>query len=196
MTASWIVRLLFAGWTLVLLPGCVGIVADSIAKSWNTGSKFSDIAPSLASIPDGFGRLYIYRTKDSTKTSLMYGIGFVKNPTLVTVDGMAHEMLWETFKYFDLAEGSYPVSAGYDILQKRVRGQKGPKYRLGTNVTEIQVTRGMEIFVRVDLNEARDNFHPSLVDAEVGRKEIANLREQEKSGHTYPGGKLEPQNLD
>ena len=72
---------------LILLTGCVGMIADSISKSMLTGDTYAAMSATLEPPSEGAGRVFVYRTESSTKHSLMVGAGLMKNPTLFTVNG-------------------------------------------------------------------------------------------------------------
>lgn len=183
------ITVLFA---LALLSGCAGMVADSIARSIATDKTYGEMATTLPPLTDGNGRLYIYRTAASTKSSLYYGIGIMKNPTLCTIDDTAYEIIYEVFKYFDLPMGQHEITCGLDVLKKSDRWSGKQYYQKGANKVQISIVNGAETFVRVDLVESKPAFQPLIVDNEQGRTEIVNLPYQKKE-HTFLGGKISEQ---
>jgi hypothetical protein len=177
---------------LPLLCGCAGMIADSMAKSWVTGKTYQKMAPTLEPPPDGSGRLFIYRTESSTKMSAQYGVGFMKNSTLCTVDDTVYEIVWEAFRYYDLPEGQHEVTCGQDIIKGKYSG-RNRSFQKGTNNIQVQISNNADTFVRVDGTSKEPFFLPVIVDSEIGRKEIFKLPYQEKDGHTYRGGKISDQ---
>lgn len=178
--------------TLPLLCSCAGMLADSMAKSWVTGKTYEKMSTTLAPPTDGSGRLFIYRTKSSTKMTAQYGVGLMKNATLCTVDDTAYEVVYEVFRYFDLPEGTHEVSCGQDVIKGKYSG-RNRAFQKGSNSIQVQVSKDAEIFIRLDATEKEPFFHPVMVDNEQGRQEILKLPYQEKDGHTYYGGKLSEQ---
>jgi len=175
--------------TLTFLTGCAGMLADSMAKSWVTGETYGKMATTLAPPADGNGRLFIYRTNTSTKRSVQFGIGIVKNATLCTVDDTAYEIVWEVFRYFDLPEGQHEVTCGQDILKKQSWSGKR-SFQRGANKIQIQVSNAVDTFIKVDSTNEEPFFRLAIVDNEQARKEIFELSYQKKDGHTFHGGKI------
>jgi hypothetical protein len=173
-----------------MLSGCVGMMADSIARSMVTGKTYTDMAKTLPSPPAGHGRLYIYRTPASTHTSVVINIGLLKNPTLFTIDDTAYELIWEAFEYFDLPEGQHEITCGTDVLKRVDFWTSKQYYQKGTNKIQISISNASDVFVRVDSIKEKPLFQPVIVESEQARTEIMKLPYQEKQGHTYGGGKI------
>ena len=149
---------------LALLSGCGagGLLVDSMGKTMVTDKTYGEMATALPPPTDGKGRLYIYRTEASTKTSLHYGIGFEKNPTLYTVDNIAYELIWEAFKYIDLPEGQHEVTCGRDIVKKVDFWGRG-YFQKGENRIQVSILNASETFIRVDGTKEKPFFKPCTV---------------------------------
>jgi len=170
-----------------MLGGCVGILVDSMAKSMATEETFSEMVSKFASLKDGSGRLYIYRTEASTKTSIAINIGLVKNPTLCTVNDTAYELIWEAFRCVNLPEGQHEITCGSDVL-KNVDFWSGRRhYQRGANKIKISILSGVETYVRVDGIGEKPYFQPVLVENMQGREEIFELPYQ-TGAFAEPGG--------
>lgn len=178
--------------TLVLLSGCAGLVIDSMGRSMSTGETYGEMIKTLPPLTEGKGRLYIYRTEGSTKSSLQYGYGIAKNPTLFTVDDDAYELIWEAFKYIDLPVGQYEVTCGSDVLKKvDFWGGKG-HFQRGVNKVQVSISNASETFVRLDGTKEKPFFQPIIVKTEQASEEILNLPYQ-KGAFERAGGKISQQ---
>ena len=185
----FVVRLLALVLTASMLSGCMGLLADSITKSIATGDKYSEMAASIVPPSGNDGRLYIYRTEASTKTGLRYGIGLVKNPTVCTVDDDASELIWETFKYFDLPSGQHQITCGSDVVKSTDFWSGKRHYQRGANKVEISVSSQSETYIRVESVDGV--LKPVIVENAQGRAEIAEIAYQKKDKyHTFPPGKV------
>jgi hypothetical protein len=188
---NFLVRFLFIFGTLVLVSGCAGMWADSMARSWVTGETYANMAASHPQIKEGYGRLFLYRVGTSTDSSLEYGIGLVKNPTLCTVDNAVYEIIWEVYRYIDLAEGSHVITCGSDVISKNEHFSSKNNFQRGANQISVVVKNSAEIFVRVDLTGKQPPyFKPTLVDSGQGQTEILNLQYQKIGGLKYVDGKI------
>jgi len=189
-SAISLVRFTIILYTLALLSGCMGMMADSIAKSWVTGETYEEMAATLPQPKEGSGRLFIYRSATSTKSSLKYGIGLVKNSTLCTIDDTVYELIWEVFRYIDLPKGEHVVTCGRDVLQKRDFWTSKPYYQRGANKILVSVPNVTDVFVRVEATELPPYFQPVLVESAQGREEILKLQYQKEGSHTYCDGAI------
>ena len=173
---------------MTLLSGCVGMIIDSIGKPMATKDTYGEMLSTLTPIKNGSGRLYIYRTENSTKTYLIIGVGLSKNTVLCTVDNTVYDLIWEAFKYIDLPEGTHEVTCGIDVTKERniFTGQR--YFQRGVNKIQISISNGNETFVRVDVVEENPFFQPIPVENSQGHKEIFELPYQ-TGGWLIPGGK-------
>ena len=171
------------------LAGCAGMIMDAAKKADATGDTYGKMKETLALPTRSNGRLYIYRTPNSTNYSIQYGIGLQKNTTYCTIDDSAYELIWETFKYFDLAEGSHEISCGKDVLKKVEFWSGKIKFQQGKNKLKVMILNSSEVFVRVDGTIESPYFQPVLVNSEQGNKEIFNLPYQ-KAAFNIPDGKI------
>ncbi len=175
---------------LLALSGCVGMVADSMAKSMVTGDSYATMTKSLAAPADGCGRLYVYRTEASTHSQIQVGIGLLKNPTLVTVDDTAYELIYEAFEYFDLPQGQHEITCGTDIVKGVDFWTSRRTYQKGTSRITVSIAAGSDVFVRLDSIPEKPSFKPVVVEKEQALAEISKLPYQKKQGHTYGSGKI------
>lgn len=191
---NYLVRSVFIIGALASLSGCGGMLADSMARSWVTGDTYGELAASLPKTKEGSGRVFLYRTNASTSSSLNYGIGLVKNSTLCTVDDNVYEIIWEVYRYVDLAEGPHVITCGSDVIKNKnlwIGNRDFQNYQRGANQISVVIENSADIFVRVDTTSKEPPyFQPSLVDGELGRGEIFELQYQEKGGHSYHDGKI------
>lgn len=173
------------------LSGCAGLLLDAGGRSDATDKTYSEMRATLAKPVDGNGRLYIYRTKTSTKSSLQLFYGVAKNPTYFTVDDTAEELIWEAFKYIDVPEGYHEVTCGEDVLKgipSIWNGYKG-KFQKGQNKIQVLVSNGSETFIRLDAVKEEPFFQPIIVTVDQGREEMSNLPYQNKK-FAVAGGKI------
>lgn len=178
--------------TLALLSGCAGLLIESSAKSKVSGKTYGEMLKTFPPMKDGNGRLYIYRTETSTKSTLVVGYGLSKSVTTFTVDDTAYELIWETFRYFDLPEGQHEVTCGRDVI-KKVDSWTGKRhYQRGVNKVQVSVSNASETFVRLDGTKEMPFFQPIIVKAGQGREEMLNLPYQ-KMAWVVEGGKISQQ---
>ncbi|MCW5635369.1 MAG: hypothetical protein KIT17_18675 [Rubrivivax sp.] len=176
---------------LPFFGGCAGLLVDAIAKSAVTGGPYSEVSKSFPAVPAGYGRVYLYRTEASTRTTLkgnvLTGALLLKNPTVCSVGVHVHEVVWEAFMYIDVPEGPTEITCGDDVIGD-VRQQR---YRKGVNRLQLAVTKSAEHFVRVDVAPEPAMFKPVLVDPAAARAEMASLPIQDSGmPHTYQRGVL------
>jgi len=69
--ADHLFTLLTAAIMLSMLSGCAGMMVDAIERSQATDKPYAEMAANLSPPSNGDGRLFIYRTEASTKTSLV-----------------------------------------------------------------------------------------------------------------------------
>ncbi len=175
---------------MLIVSGCAGAIINSLSKSSITGENYSEIENHLKPPTDNKGRLYVYRSIDSTKNKFVYGIGVQKNYTFCTVDDNAFQIIWEAFKYFDLPEGQHEVTCGNDILKIDNSWSGTHHYMKGSNSINITISNSLETFLRVDWIKDKPFFKPVIVSKEQGQKELMNLPHQEKPFGVYgKGGK-------
>lgn len=165
---------------MALVSGCAGIIIDSVTRAKVTGDTYDELINKLKSPEDGNGRIYIYRTESSTKNSLVYGIGIMKNLTFCTVDNNAFELIWESFRYYDLPAGQHEVTCGVDVIKVEDEWSGKHHYEKGVNKIVVPVFNNSEIFIRVELIKEKPYYKPIIVDVEEGKKEIKILPLQEK----------------
>lgn len=178
--------------TIALLSGCAGLLIDAMTRSSATGKTYGEMTKTLPPLTDGNGRLYIYRAETSTKTSLQYGYGIAKNPTLFTVDDNAYDLIWEAFKYIDLPVGQYEVTCGSDVLEKVDFWSGKRQFKRGANKIQVSISNASETFVRLDGTKEKPFFQPIIVETEQGSKEMWKLPYQ-KVGFSLPQGKISQQ---
>ena len=173
------IRIVVTSFVLALLAGCVGAMVESLAYSQVTGQNFSETKAGLPSPAAGNGRLYIYRTEASTGLSFEYGIGFVRNPVLCTVDDDVYEIIWEAFRYFDLPTGQHEITCGEDVVDISKDGvfslSRGRHFQRGKNKIHVLISEASETFLRVDVTAEKPHFEPISVKAEQAQKEISDL---------------------
>ncbi len=165
---------------MALVSGCAGIIIDSVTRAKVTGDTYDELVNNIRSPEDGNGRIYIYRTESSTKNSLVYGIGIMKNLTFCTVDNNAFELIWESFRYYDLPIGQHDVTCGLDVIKVEDKWSGKHHFEKGVNKIIVPVSNNSEIFVRVELISEKPYYKPIIVEAEEGRNEIKSLPHQEK----------------
>jgi hypothetical protein len=157
---------------LILLSGCAGMMADSFTKSVITGKTYSELAP-LPTPINSDGRVYIYRTEDSTKSSIQYGAGIRKNHMYCAVDDQVYYLLWEAFTYQDLTSGEHEVSCGDVYKNTEMFTPRNKRYQRGTQKLQVLVRKNEALYVRIDLLDNKET--PVLVDADIAKSEISNL---------------------
>ncbi len=143
----------------------------------------------LPTLTDGKGRIYIYRTESSTKSSLQYGYGIKKNTTFCSVGDTAYELMWEAFRYIDLPEGQYEVTCGNDILKKVDFWSSKGHFQKGVNRIQVSILSDSETFIKADAAKEKPFFQPILVKPEQGHKEMHSLPYQ-KNAIRIAGGKI------
>ena len=161
---------------LILFSGCAGMIVDSIVKSTSTDDTYEKMEQNFQPLEDGKGRLFVYRTEASTKTHLTYGVGLSKNVVLFSINDNAYDILWKSFRYFDLSFGQYEIT--YNVIMKK-KGWTGFEYHKGINKNIISIANGSKIFLRVDLIKGK-LLKFTLVDSEQALKEIFNLPYQNR----------------
>jgi hypothetical protein len=187
LTMKYFIRSITVCSGLFLLSGCAGMMVDSMGKSWATDKTYNEMVSTLPVMAGGKGRVYIYRTESSTKSSLRYGYGIAKNPTFCTVGNTAYELIWEAFKYIEFPEGQYEVSCGNDIRKRD--GIFSHKFQKGENFIVLAISSGSEVFIRADAIKEKPFFQPILVKPEQAHEEMLNLPYQNRV-FAMPGGKL------
>lgn len=174
-----------------MISGCVGIVVNSMGRSLATGETYGEMAQTLAPPVAGNGRLYYYRTGQSTDSSFQAGVGFIKNTTFCTIRGTAYELMWEAFKYIDLPEGNYELTCGSDVLKKQDFWSGKGIFQTGANKVQVSISNALDTFARVDGIEKKPFFQPVLVPTEQAGAELNKLPLQIKP-FEKAGGKLSP----
>ncbi len=144
----------------LFVSGCAGMVADGMVKSTSTDKTYAELAP----LPDPInseGRIYIYRTKASTKNRMVYGKGISKNYMFCVIDDQGFWLLWDVFMYKDLLPGLHEISCSTKARQR------------GTQKLQLLVQENKELYVRIDIIE--NKITPILVEAAIAKSEISNL---------------------
>lgn len=176
---------------LILLSGCMGAVIDTMARSAVTGDTYAEMEKTIPPPEVNKGRLYLYRTKDSTNTSVAINYGLAKNPTQCTIDDTAYEIIWEVFEYFDLSEGKHEITCGEDVVKSRDFWSGKAHFQKGKNKLIVSISNAAPSFVRVDVADGYLAFKPVLVEEKLAIDEISSLPYQDKQGFVTTGGKIE-----
>jgi len=156
------------------LGGCAGMLVDSLGHADATEGSYSEMVHKIPPLQNGYGRLFVYRTSKSTHSRLQYGIGIKKNSAAFTVDNDVHELIWESFKYFDLLEGKHELTCGKDVI-KSVKFFGGHNYQKGSNSLNIDIYDGATIFVRLDYTKEKPNYKFVIVEQSQAVEEISGL---------------------
>jgi hypothetical protein len=174
ITATY--RNMFLSATILLLfTGCVGLLIDSMTKSDMVGPTFSELSE-IDSQPQGNdARVYIYRTKESTKYSLQPGTGIMKSCLHFTIDENVYFLIWETFIRQDLTASDHEIALAY--YEEEQEGGKKVFQKRGTRV-QFSLQRNQVIFIRFDLVD--DEYQPIIVEEYAAKSEISELPIQEK----------------
>jgi hypothetical protein len=163
----------------ILLTGCAGMMVDAMYRSGATGNTYSEMKDEILPPSKGSGRLYLYRTELSTKTS--YGPGNIggssKNIAWCDLDGNEFMLLWETFFFVDLPEGQHKISCLSAYMRDVFSNSRNDKLRnTSINEIDISITNSSETFVRLDATEAsRYIFQPIITTATNAQSEMLNL---------------------
>lgn len=178
------VRFLFILVTLPSLGGCMGSLIDTASWHWFTSpvETYPEMTANHTALKEGNTRVFIYRTDSS------------KNPTLCTVDDTAYEIIWEIYRYVDVAQGKHIITCGSDVIKSRdhwTSDYNFQNYQRASSQISLAVESAAEIFVRVDETGKKPSyFQPTLVSSEQAHQEILKLRYQKIGGHTYFDGKI------
>lgn len=170
--------------------GCAGLAIDTLAKAISTTGTYSKLSKETPRPKEGSGRIYVYRTRESTRMGLTVGVGLLKNPAVITVDSNAYEVVWEAYRNFDVPAGTYEVTCGKDVIKSHnlISGQ--PYYRKGSTKLFVPVKAGQNVYVRLDILEGQGGYKLTNVPQSQAESEMANLPFQRRP-HSYIDGKVE-----
>lgn len=154
--------------------GCVGLITDSVVKAVATGGTYEKVAPTFPPILPGHGRLIVYRTADSTKTTLVLNIGLQKNPISYELDQRPGSLLWSSFTRFDLPLGPHSVGCNEFETTSPWKVRRNPPRTL----VNLDLAEGAAAFVRFDIADG----HPVAVQVqpEVAASELAKIAYQKE----------------
>lgn len=191
---NFIIRFLIIITSVNLMSGCGGMWADSMARSWVTGESFEEMSASHPQAAAGNARVFFYRTSSSTISSLKYGVGLVKTPVLCAIDDTVYEIIWEAYRYVDLAEGKHVITCASNVKVGKKSLYSKAYFPNDTKQISLVVGNLPEIFVRVDTTSKEPPaFQPTLVDSAQARLEILKLQYQKIGGHNFTDGKISEQ---
>lgn len=163
----------------IMLTGCAGMMVDALYRSGATGNTYSEMKDEILPPSEGMGRLYLYRTESSTKTS--YGPGNIggssKNRAWCDLDGNEFMLLWESFFFLDLPEGQHKISCLSTYMRDVFSDSRDETLaNASINEIDISISNSAETFVRLDATEASSFiFQPVITTATNAHSEMLNL---------------------
>jgi len=172
------------------LVGCAGLAIDTLAKAISTTGTYSKLSKETPPPKEGSGRIYVYRTRESTRMGLSVGVGLLKNPAVITVDSEAYEIVWEAYRYFDVPAGTYEITCGKDVIKGHNYISGRPYYRKGSTKLSVPVKAGQDVYLRLDILGGEGGYKLSNVPPSQAESEMANLPYQRRP-HAYIDGKVE-----
>ena len=128
--------------------GCAGGVSTELARAGQVGKSYSSLAPSMEPVGSG-GRVFIYRTKDSMRTSVAIGFGVHKTYETFAIDDVVYNIPWEVVTYVDVPSGPHEVSANDIVYSKGALGL-GTGFRRGSEKLRLDLSSGETVYVRLD----------------------------------------------
>ena len=146
--------------TVLSTTGCLGMVL----RAATTGPRYAIARESMAPIPSGKGRAFVYLSDGGP--SPMNTLGF---SNYCTVDRYIYNVVGATYIYVDLPPGDHKVTADGVI--------KAFKSQYGKNVAKFELQVGEVKYCRIDLEGfgGFTSLTPLMVDAMVAEKEMAQL---------------------
>ncbi len=147
--------------TALTTTSCVGMIERSMA----TGDRYSEAQGNAASLPPGYGRLFVYSTQGGPNPSSMLGAS-----DLCTVDQEVHQILGRTYWFVDLPAGSHRVTIG----GVPAWGYKKAEY--GKHAVEFELEAGEVKYCWMDLSGFPQRFKPSMVESAVAQTQLPSLK--------------------
>jgi hypothetical protein len=142
--------------------GCMGMAIRHFEKG--TESSYSELKSSLAPVPAGSGRLFLYMV-DGGPNPLLTTTGYMG---FCTVDEDVYGVMGKTYWYIDLPTGNHRITANCSP------GILGRVY-YGKNVADFDLKEGEIKYCRIDRIGFLPNFAPVMVESPRAEQELMSL---------------------
>lgn len=170
-------KVIFMFIMLFPISGCMPMLIDSLSVDFVTGKTYAELIP-LPPHTSNSGRIFIYRTANSTKRDIAFGIlgpgKFNKNRLSCIVNNSPFLLYWEVFTYWNLPMGAYSIKCPSSDAGLGGGGIQMQSITLASS-TELPVSlqSAQDVYVRIDITD--NSSVPVIVDVSTAKTEMANL---------------------
>jgi hypothetical protein len=142
--------------------GCMGMAVRHFEKG--SESSYSELKSSMAPIPAGSGRLFLYMV-DGGPNPMLTMTGYMG---FCTVDEDVYGVMGKTYWYIDLPTGNHRITANCSP------GILGRVY-YGKNIADFDLNEGEIKYCRIDRTGFLPDFAPVMVESPRAEQELMSL---------------------